>query len=191
MPLAGYSRVINMACTVWGVTGSLKPLRNDLFQIVPFVLTDCYSSILTINHFTITLPIDGLLLFLLIMLQTSAAKRSKFTTMSLDELQTKVSVLAAAGKEKIRNNECVQNQWNLILYMATKDAWQANYTCRMVLAVLLRFATTGMKLNLGPETNMSATGHVCMQHLICMTFSLRLFRFNRLFGVKLSTNRNL
>lgn len=46
--------------------------------------------------------------------------------MSLDELQTQVSVLAAAGKEKIRNNECVQNQWHLILYMATKDAWQAN-----------------------------------------------------------------
>lgn len=31
-------------------------------------------------------------------------------------------------------------------------------TCRMV---LLMFATLGMKLNLGPETNMSATGHVC------------------------------
>lgn len=46
--------------------------------------------------------------------------------MSLDELQTKVSVLAAAAKEKIRNNERVQNQWHLILYMATKDAWQAN-----------------------------------------------------------------
>lgn len=48
--------------------------------------------------------------------------------MSLDELQTKVSVLAAAaaGKEKIRNNERVQNQWHLILYMATKEAWQAN-----------------------------------------------------------------
>lgn len=47
--------------------------------------------------------------------------------MSLDELQTKVSVLAAAaGKEKIRNNERVQNQWHLILYMATKDVRQAN-----------------------------------------------------------------
>lgn len=47
--------------------------------------------------------------------------------MSLDELQTKVSVLAAAArKENIRNNECVKNQWHLILYMATKDAWQAN-----------------------------------------------------------------
>lgn len=66
-------------------------------------------------------------------------------------------------------------------------------TCRVVLAVLLMFATLGMKLNLGPETNMSATGHVCsdVQHLICVIFSLRFFRFNRLFGVKLSTNRNL
>lgn len=92
---------------------SLVPssLRTVLFQMVPFVLTDCCSSILTINHFTVTLLTDGLLLFLLIMMQTSAAKRSKFTTMSLDELQTKVSVLAAAaGKEKIRNNERVQNQ---------------------------------------------------------------------------------
>lgn len=88
---------------------SLVPssLRTVLFQMVPF---GC-SSILTINHFTVTLLTDGLLLFLLIMLQTSAAKRNKFTTMSLDELQTKVSVLAAAaGKEKIRNNERVQNQ---------------------------------------------------------------------------------
>lgn len=77
------------------------------------------------KHFIITENTDGLLLILLIMLQTSAAKRGKFPTMSLDEIQIKLLVLTAAGKEKLGIMNVFKAR-NILFYIVAKDTWQAN-----------------------------------------------------------------